>query len=279
MTDNSIESDEKPCPLTVSDWIALLAAEDQTIHGYKHLAVTLLLAAFSIVFSGYVAGMTYTTTHFGSFGGYMQLIWAAVYWVIFGAVLIRYFILTMDTIDKKDEKSEIISDIVSGELTDPNKIRKRWENRETPANAEELLKICEKQIETRWKIIKFLKLAKYSFTGNFKAIKENIQFDTLDKSEIEKFICTCENRRERAKILLNEIAPLIGFVVAATTVIALFAHEMVSLPIYAGLLIFLFLSLIFLFIMLAHYRIQVHAWTAFKEEAILQKPPTEGQAS
>jgi hypothetical protein len=32
------------------------------------------------------------------------------------------------------------------------------------------------------------------------------------------------------------------------------------------------MGFIFLFILLAHYRTQVHAWTVFKEEAILQKP-------
>lgn len=220
-------------------------------------------------------GVTHIATRFGSSGDYVQLIFGVVYWVVFGAVLIRYFIRTRDIIDIKDENPEIIRDIVSGELTDPDKIRKRRENRETPANAEKLLKVCEKQMETRWKIVKFIKLAKYSFIGNFKAIKENIQFDALDKSEIEKFINACENRRERAKILLSEIGPLIGFDVVAMTVIASFAHEMVSLPVYVGLLILLFICLIFLFILLAHYRIQVHAWTVFKEGAILQKSPTE----
>jgi hypothetical protein len=275
MTSDSIETDDKPCPLTVGEWMAFLTAESQTIHGYKQLVVVMLLAAFSIVFSGYVAGMTHITARFGSSGDYMQLIFGVVYWVAFGAVLIRYFTLTRDIIDKKDEKSEIIRDIVSGELTDPDKIRKRWENRDTPANAEELLKICEKQIETRWKIVKFLKLTGYSFVGNFKAIKENIQFDTLNESEAGKFIDACENRRERAKTLLKEIAPLIGFDVIAMTVVATIVHKMAFHPLYAGLLIFLFISFIFLFAMLAHYRTHVHAWTAFKEGAILQKPPTE----
>ena len=275
MTERPIEAGETPCPLTVGEWTAFLAAESQTMLGYKHLAVVMLLALFSIVFSGYVAGMLYIATYFGSSGGYMQLIFGVVYWVVFGAVLIHFFILTRDITDIKDENPKIIRDIVSGELTDPDKIRKRWENRETPANAEELLKICEKQIETRWKIVKFLTLTWYSFTNNFKAIKKNIHFGTPDASETEKFIAVCENRRARAKILLSEIGPLIGFGVATMVGVALFARETVHISMYISLLIFLFLCLAFLFILLAHYRTHVHAWTVFKEGAILRKPPTE----
>lgn len=90
---------------------------------------------------------------------------------------------------------------------------------------------------------------------------------------------------------MNEISPLIGFVVVAMTVVATFVpksnnvsgyellKEILFAPLYGILLIFLFISFIFLFVMLAHYRVQVHAWTAFKEEAILQKPPTKKQAS
>ena len=189
---------------------------------------------------------------------------------------------------ERDEHLEIIEEIISGTLADSDEIRKRWENRETPANAEKLLKICEKQIETRWKVVKFLTLTWYSFIGNFKAIKENIQFDTLDKSEIKKFIYACENRRVRAK---TKIARLIGFDVIAMTVVATIIHKpntgsgyellkgILFTSLYGHLLIILFMGFIFLFILLAHYRTHVHAWTAFKEEAILQKPPTEERAS
>jgi membrane protein YdbS with pleckstrin-like domain len=266
MTGNSIESDEKPCPLTVGEWIALLTAESQVKSGYKNLAIMMLLMVFSITLT------VYTATCFETFGPLTELIAIVGFCVIF-ALLIYYSKLTMNVFTEKDGNSEIIEEIVSGELTDSDEIRKRWKKHGTPANAEELLKICEKQIETRWKIVKFLKLTGYSFTGNFKAVKENIQFDTLNENEAEKFINACENRRERAKILLNEIAPLIGFDVVAMTVIASFAHEMVSISVYAGLLILLFICLIFLFIMLAHYRVHVHAWTAFGEEAILRKSP------
>jgi len=41
MTGNSTETDEKPCPLTVSEWIALLTAESHAIISCKtHLGNT-----------------------------------------------------------------------------------------------------------------------------------------------------------------------------------------------------------------------------------------------
>ena len=181
----------------------------------------------------------------------------------------------MKAFTKKDGNSEIIGEIVSGELTDSDEIRKRWKKHGTPANAEELLKICEKRIETGWNVGKFFNLVVYSFRGNFKAIWDNIQFNILNGDEAEKFINVCENRRERARMLLSEISPLIGFGGATMTGVALFAHKIVPIPIYISLLIFLFLCVAFLFILLAHYRIQVHAWTAFKEKVVLQKSSAE----
>ncbi|MCK4811770.1 MAG: hypothetical protein KAS74_05815 [Methanosarcinales archaeon] len=38
MTERQIEAGETPCPLTRGEWLALLAAESQTMHGYTNLA-------------------------------------------------------------------------------------------------------------------------------------------------------------------------------------------------------------------------------------------------
>jgi len=284
MTGKSIETDEKPCPLTVGEWIALLTAESQVKSGYKNLAIMMLLMVFSITLT------VYTATRFETLGSLTKLI-AGVISCVIVALLIYYSKLTMNIFTEKDGNSEIIEEIVSGELTDSDEIRKRWKKHETPANAEELLKICEKQIETGWNVGKFFNLVVYSFRGNFKAIKKNIHFGTPDASETEKFINTCENRRERAKILLNEIAPVIGFDVIAMTVVATMVpksnngggsellKEILFAPFYGILIILLFVGFTFLFVMLAHYRVQVHAWTAFKEAAILRKSPAGGEAS
>ncbi|MEA1864418.1 MAG: hypothetical protein U9N46_04370 [Euryarchaeota archaeon] len=47
MADGPIEADETPCPLTRGEWLAFLAAESQVMSGYEHLAVTVLLVAFT----------------------------------------------------------------------------------------------------------------------------------------------------------------------------------------------------------------------------------------
>ena len=128
MTGNSTETDEKPCPLTVSEWIALLTAESHAKFGYKHIAVAMLLSLFSIVLSVYVAGMTYITARFGSSGDYMQVIFGVAF-----AVLVYYAYRTKPTLDifmdvfkEKDKNSEIIEEIISGELTDSDEIRRRY---------------------------------------------------------------------------------------------------------------------------------------------------------
>ena len=125
---------------------------------------------------------------------------------------------------------------------------------------------------------------------NFESVSKYLPFNKLDCDEVVKFIAVCENRRERARILMNEIAPVLGFDVIAMTVVATIVpksnnvggyellKEILFAPLYGILLIFLFISFIFLFVMLAHYRVQVHLWTAFEDGAILQKPPTEEQA-
>ena len=275
MNSDSIETDETPCPLTISDWIVFLTAESRTVHGYINLVVMVISMFVAIL----VAVAIYVASYHEYFNSFMKLVYivivaAAMYYILKYAMEHAIDILKEE---EEDKNSKIIRDIISGDLPDSDKIRERWEKtHDSPENAEELLKICEKQIETRWKMVKFLKLTGHSFTNNFKAIKENIHFDTPDASETEKFIAVCENRRERAKILLSEIGPLIGFGVAAMVGVALlFAHGIVPIPIYISLLVFLFLCVAVLFILLANYRIQVHAWAAFEEGAILQKPPAE----
>ena len=129
MTGKSIETDEKPCPLTVSEWIALLTAEDHAESGYKHLAVTMTFAAFPILMAAYAA------TRFETFGLLMKLISVVAFLVAFTA-LIYLTKLTINMFKERDKNSEIIEEIIAGNLTDPDEIRKRWRDGEAPANAE-----------------------------------------------------------------------------------------------------------------------------------------------
>ena len=152
----------------------------------------------------------------------------------------------------------------------------------------ELVERCEKKLKVGCNVPKFFKLAWYSFRGEFGAIKEGVTLDDPDDGEIKRFIKVCDNRINRARIFLNDVAMVLGFALTALSIIAVLASGTLgnksgsvdpiiailfgvySVP-FKFLVIFLFASSIFLLILLCHYRAHVHAWTVFKEEAILNE--------
>jgi hypothetical protein len=145
------------------------------------------------------------------------------------------------------------------------------------SKVEELLEKCNEEIKSNR-----INLLIWSFMNNFGGIQEGISFLVFQKEDFEKFIEICNNRLDRSKVLLSEIAVVLGFDVTALSIIATLARTkeyptIWSLiknsndSIFISLIIFLFGALIFLFITLAHYRSHTHAWTAFKEKAILRK--------
>ena len=153
--------------------------------------------------------------------------------------------------------------------------------------AKELVEKCEEKLKVGWNVPKFFKLAWYSFRSDFRAIREDITFDDLVEGEIKRFIRVCDNRVNRAGIFLNEIAMVLGFVLTALSIIAvissgrigeephpvwslLFTDTYFSITFRMGVIV-LFSCLLFLLALLAHYRTQVHAWTVFNEEAILNE--------
>ena len=155
--------------------------------------------------------------------------------------------------------------------------------------ADELVKKCEEELKVGWNLWKFIKLAWYSFRGDFEKIKGNIQFK-LEEEELDRFIEVCDNRIERAKTMLNETAVMLGFVITGIAIILSFSSEVLKqVPeqdravgpiralLFAGdvffqiFVVFLIVCLILLLILLGHYRIHIHAWTAFKEGAVLNK--------
>lgn len=158
----------------------------------------------------------------------------------------------------------------------------------------ELVKECEEKLKVGdTPIIKFLRLTWYSFRGDFEKIRGHISFNEFEESEIKQFIEVCDNRINRAGTFLNEVAMVLGFVLTALSIIAVLVSGTLknksgavnqsgsidpirailfecSQP-FKILVIFLFACSILLLILLAHYRTHVHAWTAFKEEAILNE--------
>ena len=136
MTERQIEADETPCPLTRGEWLALLAAESQTVHGYKHLAVVVILAACSILVSVTTYVGIYVATPTEDFNFFIKLIYffiKLIYVVIIVAV--TYYILkcAMNIPKEEYENSKTIEEIISGDLTDTDEIRKQYyERKRTP---------------------------------------------------------------------------------------------------------------------------------------------------
>ncbi|MBU4492530.1 MAG: hypothetical protein KKD69_08730 [Euryarchaeota archaeon] len=151
---------------------------------------------------------------------------------------------------------------------------------EKALKVEKLLKNCNNKIRKH----KY-ELVWWSFINNFEGTQKLISDDfndiELDNSEVKQFIKLCDNRLDRSKVFLHEIAIVLGFDFAALTIIATIAKtseartirsliENSDDPIFISLILFLIGALMLLFILLGHYRTQVHAWTAFKEKGLLQ---------
>ncbi len=150
------------------------------------------------------------------------------------------------------------------------------------SKVEKLLEKCNEKIK-----FNRINLVIWSFWNNFEGIQKGVSFDGFENEDFDKFVEICDNRLERSKVLLNEIAVVLGFDFSALAIIATIANikEYTTIwsliknsndPIFIFLILFLIVALIFLLGLLLHYRTQVHAWTIFKEKAILMKQPENG---
>lgn len=113
----------------------------------------------------------------------------------------------------------------------------------------------------------------HSFTNNFKHYTNILVLKEINNEEIGKFINICDNRIKHAKTLLKDVAMVQGFAVASASIIlSLVAKDEKSIdPIFQFFVGVLLVGIIILFVLLIRYRASVHAWTAFKEGAILNK--------
>ena len=143
------------------------------------------------------------------------------------------------------------------------------------------IKACEKRIH--W-------INLHSFTGNFEYYKDIFEGELVakvreDRKGMDKFIEICNNRIERAKTFLQDVATVLGFFGSSLAIVLTLSvlerketHVDTFLDFisqYGALfpiLVFLLIGcVIILFLLLLHYRTSIHAWTAFKEMAILNK--------
>ena len=134
------------------------------------------------------------------------------------------------------------------------------------SNVENILEICnEKTAHNYWNLVK------WSFTDNFKKLQNIPFFDEITDDELKQFVKICDNRLNRAKIFINDIAIVLGLIVTLySIVLTLPIVEVIKVPNLSKNLIVPSVILV-LMGLFAYYRAQVHAWTAFKEKAILMK--------
>lgn len=149
------------------------------------------------------------------------------------------------------------------------------------SNVKDLTETCSKSISDNR-----LNFVWWSFRNNFDDIHELISDDFkksgLNNDGWKHFIKICDNRLECSKAFSGEIACVLGFDFVALTVLASITESGKGDPILSPLLnneypffrvmvISAFVFLIVLFILLCHYRTQIHGWTAFKEQAMMQQ--------
>ena len=148
---------------------------------------------------------------------------------------------------------------------------------------EDILEKCTEK--TKPDIHNYINLAWWSFLNNFKDIKKDISFDEIDDSELMQFIKICDNRLDRSKTFLNDIAVVFGFDLLALSIIVnvVIGGNKTTPPLHYFIVIMgtalLFVILIILLLLLGHYRSDIHAWTAFKEKALINDRPCHGDLS
>ena len=140
------------------------------------------------------------------------------------------------------------------------------------SNVKRILEICnEKTAHNFWNLVK------WSFTDNFEKLQDIPLLNEITDDELEQFVKICDNRLDRVKTFLNNITIVLGFIIASLSIVLTLAIVGDKLPfLVPDLSINLFVTSLFLVLIgliafLAHYRAQIHAWTAFKEKAILME--------
>ncbi|MCX9026149.1 MAG: hypothetical protein OIN85_08665 [Candidatus Methanoperedens sp.] len=85
-------------------------------------------------------------------------------------------------------------------------------------NLDDLVKKCEEEVY--WKNFRNYI---HSFSGNFDHYKEVVK--SIEEKDITKFIEICDNRIERAKVLLSDVATVLGFLMTAIAILATLAKK------------------------------------------------------
>lgn len=143
--------------------------------------------------------------------------------------------------------------------------------------ASELLTKCEEK--TSWKNV--LSLLD-SFTDKSEDYKKIIADNKLEGAEIDKFIEVCDIEIERAKTLMKEMGTVAGIFIAIMSIILskIIIEKIGKSTDQIGvnlndILLAVFVSLVIGAVLFsafrAHYRLHIHAWTAFKEATVVSE--------
>ena len=134
------------------------------------------------------------------------------------------------------------------------------------SSVKDLTKTCNGKIrDDRFKFIKG------SFTNNFEKTKKDISFGEVAGYDFEQFIQICDNRLAQSKIFLDDAAVVFGFALLSLSIFINMAGT-TSLPYSIVIIIIAFFGviLIFLILLMVYYRSDIHAWTVFKEIALIK---------
>ena len=139
------------------------------------------------------------------------------------------------------------------------------------SKVKDLLEICNEKTAHN-----HCKLFYWSLVDDFKKLQDISFFNEINDDELKQFIKICDNRLDKAKTYLNEVALVLGFTITSLSIVLTFAiiedKLLFSLSdlIIKLIVSYLFVVMLFQYAQLAHYRSQVQAWTAFKEKAIME---------
>ena len=134
------------------------------------------------------------------------------------------------------------------------------------SNVKYLTETCDQKIKCDR--IKFILR---SFANNFEKTKKDISFGEVADNDFKQFIQICDNRLAQSKIFLDDAAVVFGFALLSLSIFINMAGA-TSLPYSIVIIIIAFFGviLIFLISLMAHYRSDIHAWTVFKEIALIK---------
>ncbi len=148
-------------------------------------------------------------------------------------------------------------------------------------NAKELLEKCEQELKrSRWGLL--WKSVRSEFGGFRRDFFENT---IMNEKETERFFKVCDNRIDYAQKLLGQLTTSVSILISAILIFFSllidnftfnpeqsypFIHFFEKLsPVLLIFLMLVALLLVIMLISLLFYRIEYHAWYAFKEGALL----------